>query len=98
MFLGPMPHLDPKGEGKHSMAAKRRSCPGVGSDASRDPRVIWRKLDCLKPSLQTMRLNIRRKDARNRRHDLRRHPTAAAATPGRGAMPSEGIQGDEQDA
>ena len=25
-------------------------------------RVIWRKLDCLKPNLQTMEVHIRRKD------------------------------------
>src|SRR4030095_11993937 len=67
---------------KNSMAAKQRSCPGVGSEALRDPCVIWRKLDCLKPSLQKMQLNLRRNDARTRRHDLRRYPTAAAATSG----------------
>ena len=26
-------------------------------------RVIWRKLNCLKPNLQTMQVHIRRKDA-----------------------------------
>ena len=27
-----------------------------------ETRVIWRKLDCLKPNLQKMQLHIRRKD------------------------------------
>ena len=37
-FLGPMAYLDPKGAGDKSMPGKRRSCPDVRSDASRDPR------------------------------------------------------------
>ena len=37
----------------------------------RGTRVIWRKLDCLKPNLQKMKTRIRRKDTRYRRHALR---------------------------
>jgi hypothetical protein len=41
---------------------------------------------------------IRRKDARNRRHTLRRLNAMVDATFGVWAMPSEGIEGDEWDA
>ena len=39
----------------------------------RGTRVIWRKLQCLKPNLQKTQCNVRRKDACYRRHALRRH-------------------------
>ena len=38
MFLGPMAYPDPKGERNNRMSGKRRSCPGVRGEASRDPR------------------------------------------------------------
>ena len=37
-FLGPMAYPDPKGERNNRMPGKRRSCPGVRGEASRDPR------------------------------------------------------------
>jgi hypothetical protein len=46
----------------------------------RGTRVIWRKLDCLNLNLQTTQRNVRRKDARNRRHILRRHVSGVGAT------------------
>ena len=46
----------------------------------RGTRVIWRKLDCLKPNLQKMESSIRRKGTRNRRHALRRHRARVVAT------------------
>jgi hypothetical protein len=61
-------------------------------------RVIWRRLDCLKPNLQKMEVHIRRKDARNRRRPCRQSGIRTVQPPGPGAMPSEGIQGDEWDA
>ena len=61
-FLGLMADLDPKGEGDNSMPGNRRPCPGVGA-ARWGTRAIWRKLDCLNPSLQKMRSHTRRKDA-----------------------------------
>ena len=61
-----MAYLDPKGKGDKSMPENRRSCPGVWGGAA-GARVIWRKLDCLKPNLQKMEVHIRRKDAWNRR-------------------------------
>jgi hypothetical protein len=64
----------------------------------RGTRVIWRKLDCLNPNLQTTQRSVRRKDTRNRRHALRRGDTKPDAPSGRGALPSEGNQGDEWDA
>ena len=38
MFLGPMAYPDPEGERNNRMPGKRRSCPGVRGEASRDPR------------------------------------------------------------
>jgi hypothetical protein len=61
-------------------------------------RVTWRKLDCLNPSLQKMEVRIRRKDARNRRRPCRLSGKRTVQPPGPGAMPSEGIEGDERDA
>ena len=46
----------------------------------RGTRVIWRKLDCLKPNLQKMKSRIRRKDTCYRRHALRWHSCRAIAT------------------
>ena len=46
----------------------------------RGTRVIWRKLECLKPNLQKMERRIRRKDAWHRRHALRWHSCKAIAT------------------
>ena len=40
----------------------------------RGTRVIRRKLDCLKPNLQTTKGSVRRQDIRCRCHALRRHP------------------------
>ena len=37
MFLGPMAYPDLKGERNNRMPGKRRSCPGVRGEASRDP-------------------------------------------------------------
>jgi len=58
-------------------------------------RVIWRKLNCLKPNLQLMELRVRRKDVCNRRRALPRIGSRIGHLRGTGAMPSEGIQGDE---
>ena len=46
----------------------------------RGTRVIWRKLDCLKPNLQKMKRRIRRKGTCYRRHALRWHFCRAVAT------------------
>ena len=40
-------------------------------------RVIWLKLDCLYLNLQKVQEHARRKDARNRRHNLYRHHEVA---------------------
>ena len=61
-------------------------------------RVTWRKLDCLNLNLQEMEVHIRRKDTRNRRLAGDVCGRASAQPPGPGAMPSEGIEGDEWDA
>ncbi len=62
-------------------------------------RVIWRKLDCLNPSLQKVQFDACRKDACNRYRPLLRDELAPAALlRGAGAMPSQGIEGDERGA
>jgi hypothetical protein len=61
-FLGRMAYLDPKGEGDNSMPGNPAAGPrGLGRGAG-GARVIWRKLDCLNPNLQSMQVPIRRKD------------------------------------
>jgi hypothetical protein len=45
-------------------------------------RARWKRLDCLKPNIQMVREGIRRKDARNRRRDLRQYTGTAATTSG----------------
>ena len=78
-FLGLMAYPDPKGERNNSMPGRRRSCLGVRV-TRRGTRVIWRKLDCLNPNLQTTKLGVRRKDTCYRRHALRRHHSLVVAT------------------
>ena len=78
-FLGPMAHPDPKGERDNSMPMKRWSAQ-VSGLGCRGTRVIWRKLDCLNPNLQTMQRSICRKDACDRYHALRRSFSSAVAT------------------
>ena len=74
----------------------RAQASGAGC---REIRVIWRKLDCLNPSLQKVELSTCRKDARNRYRPL---PQGAQIPVvflrGAGAMPCQGIKGDERDA
>ena len=61
------------------MPAKRWSAQ-VSGLWCRGTRVIWRKLDCLNPNLQTTKLGVRRKDIRYRRLALRRHRSLVVAT------------------
>ena len=56
----------------------------------RGTRVIWRKLDCLKPNLQKMERRIRRKGTCYRRHALRRHSCRAVATFGAWSVAQRG--------
>ena len=71
----------------------------VSGTVHREIRVIWRKPDCMNPSLQKAQVNARRKDACNRRRPLRRDDRAPAAIlRGAGAMPCRGIEGDGRDA
>jgi Bacterial regulatory proteins, luxR family/Transposase DDE domain len=61
-FLGRMAYLDPKGEGDESLPDNPAAgFSGLGRRVGRT-RVIWRKLDCLKPNLQSMQVPIHRKD------------------------------------
>jgi hypothetical protein len=53
----------------------------VSRAAYREIRVIWRKPDCLNPSLRKAQVNARRKDARNRRQPLRRDRWVARRNP-----------------
>jgi hypothetical protein len=45
------------------MPGNQRPGPGVWDGTLGGPRDIWRKLDCLNPSLQKAQRNARRKDA-----------------------------------
>jgi len=51
----------------------------VSGTAHREIRVIWRKSDYLKPSLQKVESITRRKDICNRRQPLRRDVRVPAA-------------------
>jgi hypothetical protein len=87
----------PKGLGDKSMPANQRPGPGVGDGALGDPR------DTAKPALAEAQSP---EDGSS--HPPERRPKPAPALPpewkrtvqppGPGAMPSEGIQGDERDA
>ncbi len=60
-----MTNLDLKSEGDSSMSGKQR--PGGDVETARcGTRVIWQKLDCLKPNLQTVYTRTHRKDVCNR--------------------------------
>jgi hypothetical protein len=64
----------------------------------REVRVIWRKSDYLKPSLQKAEFSACRKDACNRCRPCGMMSSSTPQSSGAGAMPSEGIQGDGRDA
>jgi hypothetical protein len=93
--LGPMAYLDSKGKGNNSMPENRRPSPGIWGGASGDPR------DMAKaglPEAQSPGGAIRTPAGKmpetgaapcGRVHRYLPQP------PGRGAMPSQGIQGDE---
>jgi len=71
----------------------------VSGAACREIRAIRRKLDYLKPSLQMVKAVTCRKDTCNRYRPLRWDEEALTAIlRGAGAMPCQGIQGDERDA
>jgi hypothetical protein len=70
----------------------------VSGAVRREIRVIWRKPDCLNPSLQKAQVNACRKDACNRCRPCGAMSGRAPQSSGAGAMPSEGIQGDGRDA
>ena len=79
MSLGPMAYPDPKGERNNSMPGSDGHAQ-VSGVRRRGTRVIWRKLDCLKPNLQKMKRRIRRQGTRRRRRALRWHACKAVAT------------------
>jgi hypothetical protein len=56
-----MADLDPKGEGDKSMPENPAAGPSGQGRRVGGTRVIWRKLNCLKPNLQSMQVLIRRK-------------------------------------
>ena len=96
--MGLMAYRDPKGERDKRMPEKRRSSPGVRGGASRDPR------DTAKAGLPDIPIPRRRKG-----QSAGKTPDTGAMLcggivegspqpPERGALPSEGNQGDEWDA
>lgn len=62
------------------------------------PSVIWRKLGCLNPNLQKMQANIGGKMSESGAMPCPGNAWLPGQPPGRGAIPSEGIEGDEWDA
>ena len=97
-FLGPMAHLDPKGEGDSSMSLKRRPCSGVGGGASWDPRDMAKAGLPESQSPVDGRSHPSETGARSRRRALPGFSAMTWAPSERGAMPSEGVEGDEWDA
>lgn len=97
-FVGPLAYLDPKGEGDTSMPLRRRPYSGIGGGASWDPcdRAKALLLEPQSPADERSRPSAI--DARSRRRVLPWLGGMAGATSGRGAMPSEGIEGDERSA
>ena len=84
LFLPPMP-------ARRLRCAAAACAPNSIHSPTCQTRVIWRKLDCLKPNLQKMEFRIRRKDVCNRRRPCFAHGKSARQPSGPGAMPSEGI-------
>ena len=93
-----MAYLEPKGEGDSSMPLKRRPCSGVGGGASWDPRDMAKAGLPESQSPVDGRSHPSEIDARSRRRALPGFSAMAWAPSERGAMPSEGIEGDEWDA
>jgi hypothetical protein len=97
-FLGPMAYPEPKGERNNRMPAKRRSGSGVRAEASRDPR------DMAKAALPDSPISSRRNLASaGKTPDAGAtfcdgNPSWPSQPSERGALPSEGNQGDERDA
>jgi hypothetical protein len=96
-FVGLMANRDLKEKRDNRMPAKRRSCSSAEA-TRRGTRVIWQKLDCLKPNLQKTQIDVRRKGTWYRRRlwggIVQRPPQPSQ----QGALSSEGNQGDEWDA
>lgn len=94
-FVGPPAYPEPKGEGDNSMPLMRWLCSGIGGGAPWDP------CDMAKALLLELQFPVDERshpseiNARSRRRVLPRLSAMVAATSERGAMPSEGIQGDE---
>ena len=51
-----MAYLDPKGEGDNSMLRKAAGIAKASKVGRCGTRVIWRKLDCLNPNPQSMKI------------------------------------------
>jgi hypothetical protein len=90
-----MAYLDPKGEGDSSMPGNRRSCSNARSDASRDP------CDMAKAGLpEPQSPDDENGTSAGKAFVTGATPCTSIITrpvhpPGCGAIPSEGMQGDE---
>jgi len=97
-FLGPMANRYLKGERNNRMPGKQRSGLGVIAGALRDPR------DMAKAGLPDIPISRRRKESSAGKALVTGAKLCDGIAlgplqpPERGAMPSEGIQGDEWDA
>ena len=72
MFLGRLAYLDAKARGDNSMSGKWWSSGGVQGGVLRDPRDMA-KAGLLEAHSPTMKVRIRRNDARNRRRAMLGH-------------------------
>ena len=81
------------------MPGNRRPCQAYGAGAvRRGIRAIWRKLDCLKLSLQKVQRAPAGKTPGTGAGLCREVSRYSVILRGAGAMPCQGIQGDGRDA
>jgi hypothetical protein len=96
-FVGLMAYPDPRGERDDRMPGKRRSAQ-VSGRRCRGTRVIWRKLDCLKPISRRCKGPSAGKTPDTGATLCDGLVVRPSQPSGRGALPDEGNQGDEWDA
>ena len=87
--MGLMAYPDPKGERNNRMPGKRRPAQ-VSGLGCRGTRVIWRKLDCLNPNLQTTQSPSAGKTLVTGAMPCDGIYRGPLQPSGRGALPSEG--------
>ena len=92
--MGRLTYLEAKARGKQSMSGKRWPSGGVRGEVPQDPHDMA-KAGLPKTQSPTMKVNIRRNDARNRRRAMLGHERKTGQPPWRAVPSSEDGQGDE---